>query len=107
MSQQAINYADLAIGFGDRVRKLRRHLGMSQIDFAKSIDVPDRTVAAWELNANNPRNVVALAKRIELRWRVSTQWLLGLAEDPDPGINSTPTSGHARTDVSLLRLVAA
>lgn len=104
---QAINYADLAIGFGDRVRKLRRHLGLSQVDFARSIDVPDRTVAAWELSANSPRNVVALARRIELRWRVSTQWLLGLTENPDPGSDIAPTSRNARTDVSLLRLVAA
>lgn len=62
----------------DRLRKVRRHTGMSQAEIADLLGTNQRTYAAWESEQSRPRNVVAVAKRIELVTHVPAAWVLGI-----------------------------
>lgn len=77
---------------GDRIRKARLTTGLHQRDFAKRINVQGGSLAAWETDRAVPRNMVAVAKRIEIATRVPAAWILGLddgpgPDDPDGGIS--------------------
>ncbi len=76
--------------FGDRVRKVRRILGMSQNAFAKMLGVTPQALGAWELDVNKPRNVVAIAKRLEVAAGVPATWTLGLVSE---GTMKPPAGG--------------
>lgn len=82
--------------FGDHMRKIRRDLGLSQEDFARPLGVPKVTYGAWETGRNQPADVVAVAKRVELAYGVPAWWTLGLNADdrrpgdPDGGRNMQP-----------------
>lgn len=77
--------------FGDRIRKIRRQLGMTQGQFAASIERGPKSVAAWELGTNAPSDAVAVAKRIQVAHGIPASWTLGLDDerprpvDPDGG----------------------
>lgn len=86
MSSQPIALTDLSWTFGDRIRKIRRLSGESQASFAAAIGQGEKAVGAWELGTNEPRNVVTIARRIELRYGIPAAWTLGLTEEPpNPG----------------------
>jgi len=52
---------------------------MSQTDFADALGRKQQSVASWESGkAKAPRDIVALAQRIELRFGVPTAWTLGI-----------------------------
>lgn len=88
--------SDLTWTFGDRIRKIRRIAGASQVDFAKTIQCTQKSLAAWELGASRPRNIVSIAQRIELAYGVPAAWTLGLNENtrPDgPDGSSAPPTG--------------
>ncbi len=70
----------------DRLRKIRRDTGFSQDDFADKLGANPSQYRAWESGRNHPRDIVSLAKRIEMLTGVPAQWTLGLSE-------GTPTSG--------------
>ncbi|AZV00765.1 immunity repressor [Gordonia phage Kiko] len=105
--------------FGDKVRKARAMAGMDQREFASAINTTAGSVAQWETDRSKPRDVVAVAKRIEVLTRVPATWLLGLDDDNRPG----PDDGGAATqpapnadkssscdsagDAAVVRLVAA
>ena len=69
----------------DRLRKVRRASGDSQRDFAKVLHATQEAVSAWEAGRNYPRDVVAIAQRIERAYGVSAGWVLGITENPRPG----------------------
>lgn len=76
--------------FGDKVRKIRRAKGLSQGEFAKQLGVTASAASAWEsADGRTPRDVVTIAKRIELAFGVPAAWLLGLETEitgpPGPG----------------------
>lgn len=90
MTSQPVSRPDLEWTFGDRIRKIRRAVGVSQIEFAEVIGQGAKSVGAWELGTNAPRDVVAIAKRIRLAYGIPEEWTLGLetrkAPEPDrPG----------------------
>lgn len=67
---------------GDRLRKIRIEGGFgTQAEFAELIGANLQQYGAWESGRNRPRDIVALAKRIELLARVPAEWTLGLDED--------------------------
>ncbi len=71
---------------GDRLRKIRLTAGMDQRSFAGALGVTASRIASWETDRATPRDLVTLAKRVELLTRVPATWLLGLdAEHPRPG----------------------
>jgi transcriptional regulator with XRE-family HTH domain len=75
--------------FGDRVRKARGIAGLDQREFSTLINVKPGTLAQWESDRARPRDIVAVAKRIELAVRVHASWVLGLdGTTPDGGGSS-------------------
>lgn len=77
--------AQLAWTFGDRLRKIRRVVGISQAELAETVQQGRKSLAAWEAGINEPRNPVAIAKRIELAYGIPAVWTLGLdAKTPGP-----------------------
>lgn len=68
--------------FGDRLRKIRRDVAFAdQGTFARSIGVTRQAYASWEAGRSQPRDLVALSKRIELITGVPAAWLLGLNDE--------------------------
>lgn len=70
--------------FGDRLRKVRRERGITQGQAADALGVKASQVASWETAGNNPRDIVATAKRCHLAWGVSVEWMLGLETQNTP-----------------------
>lgn len=67
--------------FGDRARKIRRDvLKVDQQGFARLLGVTAQAAGAWESRNAQPRDVVAIARRIELLTGVPASWTLGLDE---------------------------
>ncbi len=77
--------------FGDRLRKARHQAGMDQRSFADAVDATPGSLATWETDRSRPRDLVALAKRVELLTGVPAAWLLGLDEWAPWGSNPQPT----------------
>ncbi len=61
---------------------------MNQHDFAVAIGVPDGSLANWETDRAKPRDIVAVAKRIELLTRIPAGWTLGIEDSPDRMLDS-------------------
>lgn len=78
--------------WGDRVRKVRRLAKLGQAEFAALMSVSPATVAAWEASMNEPRNAVAIAKRIEVALGVPATWMLGLTSGPPSGDGGSMTT---------------
>jgi len=59
---------------GERIKLLRKHLGLTQKEFAKRIGVIDRLVSKWEKGANDPttKSLLLIAKE----FNVNLHWLL-------------------------------
>lgn len=80
---------------GDRLRKLRTTHGYTQGDFATIIGATKSAIAQWETDRTRPRDLRAVAIRIELATGVPAWWTLGLNEEnrhPDnPNGGSFPT----------------
>ena len=76
---------------GDRLRKARHHAGMGQKEFAEALGTTPGSLATWETDRSRPRDLIALAKRVEMLTRIPATWLLGLdsenprQEGPDGG----------------------
>lgn len=81
--------------FSDRIRKVRRSVAqLTQAEMARELGVSQKAYEAWESGRNTPGNIVAIAKRIEVRWRgsVTAAWMLGIDETPRP---DDPNGGHS------------
>ncbi len=86
MSVQPTNNIVLPVWtFGDRVRKARSIAGMDQREFASAIGVTHPALGAWESGRGKPRDIVSVAKRVELLTRVPAVWTLGLNADSPSG----------------------
>lgn len=65
--------------FADRVRKIRRDvLKVEQGRFADLLGVTRQAYAAWESGRNEPRSILAVARRIEEVSGVPAVWVLGI-----------------------------
>ncbi|MGB7509276.1 MAG: helix-turn-helix transcriptional regulator [Mycobacterium sp.] len=51
---------------------------MTQSAFAAAIGVKEGSLAAWETDRATPRDIVSVAKRVEMLTNVPAAWLLGL-----------------------------
>jgi DNA-binding XRE family transcriptional regulator len=98
--------------WADRIRKVRRELGLTQKQFAELIAVSPQAIGLWEAGNYEPRQLVEVAKRIERQTGVSAAWMLGLQEGRSPDgtaerarrdSNSQPSD--PKTGTSHLRLV--
>lgn len=70
--------------FADRLRKARQEVHLNQRDFAERLQVTAAAYAQWEAGNARPRDVVTIAKRVELLAQVPASWLLDLAPTPVP-----------------------
>ena len=111
MSRQPVsnvlNVADLEWTFGDKLRKIRRAARASQGDFADQIGQTSETLSAWEAGRNQPRNIVSIAKRIELAYGVAAGWVLGIQESPYPSGPWPDDDGAPRTGLEPVTLCTA
>lgn len=91
--------------FGDRIRKARIDVAdMNQRDFAAAISATEGSLATWETGRAKPRDIVAVAKRVEMATRIPASWLLGIDDGaPSPGgpDGGTPQGKRPRQDLNL------
>lgn len=73
----------------DRLRKVRQHAGEGQREFADQLGVASATYANWEAGNAKPRDLVAIAKRIELLTDVPAAWLLDVRPRQDSNLQPT------------------
>ena len=113
--------------FGDRLRKTRQIAELGQRQYAEILGVTGSAYAQWEADNNLPRDVVAIAKRVELYTGVPAAWLLGLdaaeawapwGSNPQPAGSvgaqvipfaprrTTQPSGYVSSQVAALRASA-
>lgn len=65
--------------FADRLRKIRREvLALDQAGMARLLGVPQTSYSNWETGRSVPRDLVAVASRVQLASRVPAAWVLGL-----------------------------
>jgi DNA-binding XRE family transcriptional regulator len=81
--------------FADRMRKIRRDvLDLEQGPFAEKLGVTKQAYAAWETGRTHPRDILALARRVELVSGVPAEWVLGFrATDASTGRYDAAPSG--------------
>jgi len=80
----------------DKLRKARQSFDLPQREFAAKLGVTASAYQQWEGGYTRPRNVVAMAKRIEMLTGVSATWILGLESTvPQPG---APAGAVARPE---------
>lgn len=65
---------------GDRLRKVRRSRRLSQVEFARLLNESEKSIANWESDLSRPRDVVALAKKVQATYGVPADWLLGVGQ---------------------------
>lgn len=68
-------------GIAERLRALRDQLGYSQEGIAASVGMKQRTWADWE---RNPPQALEDIRRVAQRYNTTTDYLLGLTDDPSP-----------------------
>lgn len=84
----------------DRLRKIRRDvMHVQQHDMADALGVGRQGYAAWEAGRTQPRDIVALAKRLELLCGVSASWVLGLQDGAAAADASTPKIAAVSADL--------
>lgn len=100
--------------FGDKTRKVRRELQLTQAEFAARLDIKENTYNAWETGRNTPSLAEAkrIAARLRLQCGIPEWWTLGV-EPPSPrptgpgeGFDECPPQGSnlRPTDYKIPRL---
>lgn len=97
MSTQTVNRYFPEWTVADRLRRIRRDTGLTQGAFASQLQVGEQRYSAWESGRNQPPmdDFVAIAKRIEMAYKVAAEWTLGLSDsgrgpDGDASVSDTP-----------------
>lgn len=84
---------------GDRLRKQRNRLKLTQEDIARKIGVARTTYAMYEQNSREP-DYATLQKLADL-FDVSVDYLLGRTNDPTPPGNSKPREEFEDPELGL------
>ncbi|WP_396659532.1 helix-turn-helix domain-containing protein, partial [Microbacterium sp.] len=88
--------------FGERMRKVRRELGMTQQEMASRLGVGAPAYSAWESGRHNPGDRADLAVQLEQISGVAREWFLGWADEsprpdgPDGGATSRLGESNSR-----------
>jgi len=80
---------------GEKLRKIRRHLGKTQEEFATALGVKPTTYSAWEADRNSVREPKVIARRLKMLAGVPMWWFLDSErpsgpDGPDGGENGGP-----------------
>lgn len=70
--------------WADRVRKVRRELGLTQAEFAELTGIHDKTIGAWESGKNTPKHLPDVAEQLERTTGFDRAWWIGWADTPFP-----------------------
>lgn len=71
--------------FGDRLRKARRSVNMTSVRFAHALGITPAALSQYETDRSTPRDIIAMARKVEAVTGVSALWLLDLTDQlPDP-----------------------
>ena len=65
--------------FGEKLKYLRKHLGLTQAQLADKLDVSTSTIGMYEQGRREPDN--AMLTKICVLFNTSTDYLLGLKKD--------------------------
>jgi transcriptional regulator with XRE-family HTH domain len=76
-------------GFGDRLRLVRREMGLSQAEMAIRIGVGGKAYSAWESGQARPADLPARALQLENITGIARSWWLGWDDLP-------PTDGDGQ-----------
>lgn len=68
-----------------RIKELREELGLSQLDFAKKINLTQQSISLYEKGEREPS--LDVLKSIADFFNVSTDYLLGKSNEKNPTIN--------------------
>lgn len=84
---------------GDRLKTIREHMKMSQDDFDQFLGFSQDTVRRYESGESDPSaaQLTEIAKQVQ----VTTDWLLGLSDDPE-----TSYRAEKKLSVELQILIA-
>lgn len=61
--------------FGERLRRVRRHMGWSQQEMAEHLDVPLKRYSNWE-GSTSPRHLADLARHVQEITGADARWLV-------------------------------
>lgn len=86
---------------GERIRKARNEAHLTQEELAEKIDVGLIQINRYENGKNQPTADVLM--RIASTLNVSSDYLLGLTDDPDPAVLSSGLTAKERAIVMELR----
>lgn len=78
---------------GDRIAKLRKDHGYTRVEFADKIGIPYTTLRNYETNAREPGHSFLIQMANE--FNVSTDYLLGLSNDPSSSNKEKPGTAEA------------
>lgn len=73
-------------GFGDRLRLVRRDLGLTQAEMAIRIGCGLKAYSAWESGQSRPADLPSTAEHLEEVTGIERSWWLGWGE----GVTPTP-----------------
>lgn len=66
------------MGFGDYLRKARReYTSYGQKEMAAALGVTTQAYSAWEAGRNTPRDLKAIAEKLERITNIDRSWFLG------------------------------
>ena len=82
--------------FGDRLRKVRRVLGLTTVELGETLGVTGQAVSNLEGRTNTPRQAFEIASRLEQEYGVPAWWVLGHEKAPNP--DGPGASWRARED---------
>ncbi|WP_293002667.1 helix-turn-helix transcriptional regulator [Mycobacterium sp.] len=81
---------------GDKLRKVRRHLRLSQEEFAERLQVNASTYMAWEADRNRVKDMRVIARRVKAMSGTPLWWWFDTERPsdpdgggPDPGLGKT------------------
>jgi transcriptional regulator with XRE-family HTH domain len=75
------------LAIGERLKSLRKGVGLTQMGFAKSFQVSNGAVAMWETNKREPDNETL--SRLADFFGVSVDYLLGRENEKTPPVELT------------------
>ncbi len=98
MTRQVSSSRVPVFSLGERIRKAREDLGLSQQQFADVLDVDRKTVSNWEGSRNQPRygDLMLISSVTD----VSLEWLAGDLFRPIGVVGGVPDNSPASGDVT-------
>lgn len=70
-------------GLEDRLRKIRREMGLTQAEISEQLGVGLKAYSAWEAGTNAPGDVLDIATKLEKVSGVPRQWTIGWMNESD------------------------